>query len=217
MVGAPGCGKSMIAKRMPTILPQMTEEEVLETTSIYSICGLLKDSGLITNRPFRSPHYNASSNALIGGGMNAMPGEISLSHNGILFLDELPQFSRNTLEALKSVPLRPSWNRQLQLFTLWDKTVYSANFRTNTWTNWPQNDNLIWSEAQKMDSLECQRQKQSSGILISPLLGGQDEFCPRFVFKRNLLARDSLIGFSGSFMGDGEVCEMDRSLRKSRD
>jgi len=77
MVGAPGCGKSMIAKRMPTILPPMTEEEVLETTSIYSICGLLKDSGRITSRPFRSPHYNASSNALIGGRMNAMLGERS--------------------------------------------------------------------------------------------------------------------------------------------
>ena len=76
MVGAPGCGKSMIAKRMPTILPQMTEEEILETTFIYSICGPLKDSGLITSRPFRAPHYNASSNVLIGGGMNGISGPI---------------------------------------------------------------------------------------------------------------------------------------------
>jgi len=125
MVGAPGCGKSMIAKRMPTILPQMTEEEVLETTSIYSICGLLKDSGLITSRPFRSPHYNASSNALIGGGMNAMPGEISLSHNGILFLDELPQFSRNTLEALR----QPLEDRCVTISRVKYTNVFPANFQ----------------------------------------------------------------------------------------
>ena len=90
MVGEPGCGKTMIAQRIPTILPEMTEEECLEVTKIYSISGLLPNGhALMKNRPFRAPHHNASLNALIGGGVNALPGEVSLAHNGVLFLDEL--------------------------------------------------------------------------------------------------------------------------------
>lgn len=102
MSGSPGCGKSMIAKRIPTILPSMTEEEALEVTKIYSVSGLLKNRGsLITQRPFRAPHHNASMNSLIGGGNFAMPGEISLAHNGILFLDEVAEFNKRTLDALR--------------------------------------------------------------------------------------------------------------------
>jgi magnesium chelatase family protein len=102
MVGEPGCGKTMIAQRIPSILPTMTEEECLEVTKLYSISGLLsKGYELIQTRPFRAPHHNASMNALIGGGSNAAPGEVSLAHNGVLFLDELAEFSRRTLDALR--------------------------------------------------------------------------------------------------------------------
>lgn len=102
MIGEPGCGKTMIAQRIPTILPQMTEEECLEVTKIYSISGLLENGhSLMKNRPFRAPHHNASLNALIGGGVNALPGGVSLAHNGVLFLDELEEFSRRTLDALR--------------------------------------------------------------------------------------------------------------------
>ena len=92
----------MIAQRIPTILPEMTEEECLEVTKIYSISGLLPNGhALIKYRPFRAPHHNASLNALSGGGAYAMPGEVSLAHNGVLFLDELAEFSRRTLDALR--------------------------------------------------------------------------------------------------------------------
>lgn len=102
MVGSPGCGKSMMAKRLPSILPPLSLAESLETTQIHSVAGLLAaDSSLITQRPFRSPHHNISDAALIGGGTYCRPGEISMAHNGVLFLDELPEFSRTALEAMR--------------------------------------------------------------------------------------------------------------------
>ncbi len=102
MLGPPGAGKTMIAKRIPTILPDMTLEEALEVTKIHSIAGMVDNkSPLVTTRPFRNPHHTISANGLTGGGSVPRPGEVSLAHNGVLFLDELPEFNKNVLEVLR--------------------------------------------------------------------------------------------------------------------
>lgn len=125
MIGPPGCGKSMIAKRIPTILPNMSEEESLEVTKIYSVANFLKDKGsLIKKRPYRAPHHNASTNALIGGGPFAKPGEVSLAHNGVLFLDEIAEFSRKTLDALR----QPLEDQTVTITRVWGSNTYPAHF-----------------------------------------------------------------------------------------
>ena len=109
LIGPPGCGKTMIAKRIPTILPKMIEEEALEVMRIYSVANQLKThSKLLTERPFRSPHHNASTNALIGGGSYASPGEISLAHHGVLFLDEIAEFTKKGIGCHETTLRR--WN-----------------------------------------------------------------------------------------------------------
>ena len=125
MVGAPGSGKSMMAKRMPSILPPLTLGESLETTKIHSVAGKLgSNSSLITQRPFRDPHHTISQVALVGGGNNPQPGEISLAHNGILFLDELPEFSRNVLEVLR----QPLEDRRITVSRVRYTIDYPASF-----------------------------------------------------------------------------------------
>ncbi|HHS48964.1 MAG TPA: ATP-binding protein [Desulfurella acetivorans] len=131
LVGPPGTGKSMLAQRIPTIMPFMSEKEIIETTKIYSVAGVLKNNSVVTKRPFRSPHHTASDISLIGGGPDAKPGEISLAHNGVLFLDELPEFKRNVIEALRQ-PLENGYiNVSRAKFTI----QYPANFMLITAAN----------------------------------------------------------------------------------
>lgn len=120
-----GCGKTMVSRRLPTILPDLTFEEALEVTKIHSIAGMIDNNiGIVTKRPFRSPHHTISPTSMIGGGKIPQPGEISLAHNGVLFLDELPEFNRNTLELLRG----PLEDRNVTISRLYSKVVYPSNF-----------------------------------------------------------------------------------------
>ena len=124
MIGSPGSGKTMLARRLPTILPPLTAEEALETTKIHSVAGLQRFNGLMQRRPFRAPHHTASPVSLIGGGQTPRPGEVSLAHNGILFLDELPEFGRSVLEVLR----QPLEDRTIAVSRARYNVDYPANF-----------------------------------------------------------------------------------------
>jgi magnesium chelatase family protein len=125
MIGPPGAGKTMLAKRLPSILPPLSLQEALETTKIHSVAGKMgKNAGLISCRPFRSPHHTISNVGLVGGGSNPQPGEISLAHNGVLFLDELPEFQRTVLEVMR----QPLEDRQITVARAKYSVDYPANF-----------------------------------------------------------------------------------------
>lgn len=124
LIGPPGAGKTMLAKRMPSILPPMTLNESLETTKIHSVVGKTSNNGLVVQRPFRSPHHTISDVALVGGGQYPQPGEISLAHNGILFLDELPEFKRTVLEVMR----QPLEDREVTISRARFTVTYPSSF-----------------------------------------------------------------------------------------
>ena len=124
LIGPPGSGKTMLAKRLPSILPPMTLHEALETTKIHSVVGKTKNNGLLYQRPFRSPHHTISNVALVGGGQYPRPGEISLSHNGVLFLDELPEFKRDVLEVMR----QPLEDREVTISRAKFTVTYPSSF-----------------------------------------------------------------------------------------
>ena len=124
MIGPPGAGKTMLAKRLPSILPPLSMQEALETTKIHSVAGKLGSGGLLSSRPFRAPHHTISDVALVGGGSNPQPGEISLAHNGVLFLDELPEFKRTVLEVMR----QPLEERRVTIARAKLSIEFPANF-----------------------------------------------------------------------------------------
>lgn len=162
LIGPPGTGKSMLAKRLPSILPPLTLEEALETTKIHSVAGLLAaNQALVTQRPFRAPHHTASDAGLLGGSANPVPGEISIAHNGVLFLDELPEFKRSVLETMR----QPLEEGRVTISRAIGSATFPANFMLVAAMN-PSPDGKMPGESQCSDR-EIQRYL---GRISGPLL-----------------------------------------------
>ena len=168
LIGPPGAGKTMLAKRLPSILPPMTLREALETTKIHSVAGKVKDAGLMNQRPFRSPHHTISNVALVGGGSYPQPGEISMAHNGVLFLDELPEFKREVLEVMR----QPLEDREVTISRAKFTVTYPASFMLVASMN-PSPSGFFNNPSASMTSSPNEMNRYMSKI-SGPLLDGID-------------------------------------------
>ncbi len=164
LIGSPGSGKTMMAKRIPTILPDLSFEESLEITKIYSIAGKLSNNRIVTQRPFRNPHYSITEKTLLGGGRNPLPGEVSLAHLGVLFLDELLEYKSNTLDLLR-IPME---DREINISRVGINVKYPCNFMVVASTN-PCPCGYYGSKIKKCSCTELQRKKYLSK-LSGPLI-----------------------------------------------
>jgi len=164
MIGPPGAGKTMMARRLPTIMPPMTFDEIIETTQIYSVSGLLGDNGAVVQRPFRAPHHTTSDAGLIGGGVIPRPGDVSLAHHGVLFLDELPEFRKKVLESLR----QPMEDGKVTISRASATVTYPSSFMLVASMN-PCEDSCGSFPASDYECTESQRSKYYSKI-SGPLL-----------------------------------------------
>ncbi len=172
MYGTPGSGKTMLAERVISIMPPLTDEEALEVTKIYSISGELKEEGLMGNRPFRNPHHTITSTALIGGGRNPSAGEVSLAHNGVLFLDEILEFDKRALQVLR----QPLENKRVRISRVNGTITYPADFMLVAAMN-PCNCGMYGSETRLCKCSDSEVKRYLSR-LSGPLLERIDIFTP---------------------------------------